>query len=146
MTVYTNSPGFLQDKYGNERVKKQSSLTRFRIDQEKPNYIPTQIQRNLISDETQFIQFGLQDEEKFQNIVTEDPRPSQWADLPTMDQPNSKYKITSLDIFLSMDQEVIERQTYSLLEWLGDCGGLFDALRIIGVLIIWPLNNFKLKS
>ena len=116
MTVYTNSPGFLQDKYGNERVKKQSSLTRFRIDQEKPNYIPTQIQRNLISDETQFIQFGLQDEEKFQNIVTEDPRPSQWADLPTMDQPNSKYKITSLDIFLSMDQEVIERQTYSLLE------------------------------
>ena len=40
----------------------------------------------------------------------------------------------------------MERQTYSMLEWLGDCGGLFDALRIIGMLIMWPLTSFKLKS
>ena len=45
-----------------------------------------------------------------------------------------------------MDQEVIERKTYSLLEWLGDCGGLFDALRIIGMLIMWPFTSFKIKS
>ena len=33
-----------------------------------------------------------------------------------------------------------------MLEWLGDCGGLFDALRIIGVFIMMPLTSFKLKS
>lgn len=41
---------------------------------------------------------------------------------------------------------IINRQTYSLLEWLGDVGGLFDALHIIGSLIIGPLSSYALDS
>ena len=40
---------------------------------------------------------------------------------------------------------VIERQTYSLLELLGDVGGLFDAFRLLGGLLVQPLANFSMK-
>ena len=45
-----------------------------------------------------------------------------------------------------MDQNVIERQTYSFLDWLGDIGGLYDALRIIGLFMVVPFSSFKLKA
>lgn len=45
-----------------------------------------------------------------------------------------------------MDQNVTERQTYSFLEWLGDIGGLYDALRLIGLLMMSPFSSFFLKS
>ena len=45
-----------------------------------------------------------------------------------------------------MDKNVIERQTYSVLEWLGDIGGLYDALRLIGLLIITPFSSFALNA
>ena len=46
----------------------------------------------------------------------------------------------------SPDLIVIERQTYSLLEWLGDVGGLFDALVIIGEFLVGPISAFALKA
>ena len=33
-----------------------------------------------------------------------------------------------------------------MLEWLGDIGGLFDALRYIGILFVYPFVAFNLKS
>ena len=57
-----------------------------------------------------------------------------------------QYKITSVFLELSMDQTVIERQTYSLLEWLGDCGGLYDALKIISGAILAPLSSLALNT
>ena len=45
--------------------------------------------------------------------------------LPKID---AKYKFTSIDLILSSDIIVHERETYSILEWLGDIGRLFDAL------------------
>jgi len=36
-----------------------------------------------------------------------------------------------MEIILHPDKLVVNRQTYSLLDWLGDMGGLFDALKII---------------
>lgn len=40
---------------------------------------------------------------------------------------------------------VIERSTYSTLEWLGDVGGLFDALLIIGTLVASPMVSFIMQ-
>jgi len=65
---------------------------------------------------------------------------------PTKEKPDVKYKTVSAFITLTMDQNIIERQTYSLLEWLGDVGGLFDGLCLIGGLIIAPLGAFALKT
>ena len=39
----------------------------------------------------------------------------------------------------------IERKTYSGLEWLGDVGGLFDALVLIGSFLVGPITAFAVK-
>ena len=44
------------------------------------------------------------------------------------------------------EKEVIERKTYSILEWLGDVGGLFDGLRLMFGQLIGPMAMFALKT
>ena len=41
---------------------------------------------------------------------------------------------------------MIERQTYDALQWLGDVGGLFDMLGLLGGSLIGPIAAFKLKA
>ena len=40
----------------------------------------------------------------------------------------------------------MNRQTYSLLDWLGDMGGLLDALYLIGMIVMSPFAEFALKT
>lgn len=40
----------------------------------------------------------------------------------------------------------ISRSTYSLLDWLGDVGGLFDALNIIAEFMIAPIASYALRQ
>ena len=58
--------------------------------------------------------------------------PSAWNKFPTPEDPGSQYKYTSLEITVNPDLKVLNRQTYGLLDFLGDCGGLLDALLVIG--------------
>ena len=45
-----------------------------------------------------------------------------------------------------MDQKIINRETYSGLDFLGDLGGLFDALYILGGMLIAPVSGFALNA
>ena len=47
---------------------------------------------------------------------------------------------------VSLHRDVTSRQTYSLLEWLADIGGLYDALKIISGALVAPLSSFALKA
>ena len=40
----------------------------------------------------------------------------------------------------------IERQTYSILDWFGDVGGLYDGLKILAALFVSPVATFALKT
>ena len=40
---------------------------------------------------------------------------------------------------------MIDRATYSSLDWLGDIGGLYDALRLICIVIVKPIVKFRLS-
>ena len=55
------------------------------------------------------------------------------------------YKYTGAELSFSNDLTIIERQTYSSLEWLGDVGGLFDALLFLGSSLITPITAFTVK-
>jgi len=44
------------------------------------------------------------------------------------------------------DSKVVERSTYSVLEWLGDIGGLLDCLTIIGGAIAGPIVGFAMRA
>ena len=45
-----------------------------------------------------------------------------------------------------MDRLVINRHTYHILEWLGDIGGLADALKYIGAFFAGPIATYALES
>ena len=110
-----------------------------------PVWVPSFIESSKLSDETQFIQFGESDETNFNKMNFNQAQPSNSNEWPTEDNPQAAWKMGSIWLEIWPDQTVIERQTYSFLEWLGDIGGLFDALKIIGASIVSPFAAFYLK-
>ena len=58
----------------------------------------------------------------------------------------SKYKYVSYDLVVGLDKVVINRETYSLLDWLGDLGGLVDALYYICYALVAPVAAFSMKA
>lgn len=51
-----------------------------------------------------------------------------------------------MDVRFNLDQFVVTRVTYNLLEWLGDLGGLNDALFVIGGIIVSPFIDFGVAN
>ena len=47
---------------------------------------------------------------------------------------------------MNVDLHEINRKTESFLDWMGDWGGLLDALEFISSLIISPYSTFALHS
>ena len=74
------------------------------------------------------------------------PETSAWNKFPTDEDPLSRYKFTSVEVNFSADQLIVDRSTYSLLDWLGDMGGLLDALYLLGAIFMSPISNFALNA
>lgn len=66
--------------------------------------------------------------------------------ISTFNQFPTRWKICALQINLSYDQNVISRQTYDLLLFLGDIGGLNGALAVLGTLIVGWYSQFNADS
>ena len=47
---------------------------------------------------------------------------------------------------MSMDQNLHQRTVYSLLDLLGDVGGLIDCLNIIGTFVVWIFTGNRLTE
>ena len=54
-------------------------------------------------------------------------------------------KYADFEIYLGVSKIIWSRQTYSLLDFLGDLGGLFDALKLIVANLLRPLAGFALN-
>ena len=52
----------------------------------------------------------------------------------------------SIVIGLESDMIKISRKTDSLLDWVGDCGGFMEALKIISSILVLSYNSYALKS
>ena len=65
---------------------------------------------------------------------------------PTKENPDALYKFVSFDLYVTLDSLVTERESYSVLEWLGDIGGLLDALQYIGHFLVGPIATYSLKT
>lgn len=74
------------------------------------------------------------------------PQPSSWIYYPTAENPSTRFKFVSIEINFNLDQMMWTRQTYSLLDWLGDLGGLYDALLHICAVFISPVSAFTLHT
>ena len=51
-----------------------------------------------------------------------------------------------MSIKLSPDVPKVRRKTDSLLDWLGDWGGLLDSLNFLTDILISPLSAYMMKS
>ena len=63
---------------------------------------------------------------------------SSWDNFPTDENPHALYKFFSMQLGLSKNVNHINRQTYSILDWLGDIGGLFEAMAAFGEIAAAP--------
>lgn len=71
-------------------------------------------------------------------------QPSAWNEFPTEDRPFNLYKYTGAEINFSQDTKFINRDTYGLLNILGDLGGVLDALYLLFFALIRPIAKFSL--
>ena len=78
------------------------------------------MRKNILSDETQVLQLGYSEERIFYSYHRKLPEASSWNIFPSEQNPLSRYKFTSVEVNHSPDQQIINRQTYSILDWLGD--------------------------
>ena len=115
------------------------------VDNRVPNWTATFIERNKIVDETGMIQLGFSEERIFESVEVRVPEPSTAIWWPTRENPNQEYRITGAWLELGQATTTIERQTYSLLELVGDVGGLYDGLRLIAQSMLAPLVSIALK-
>ena len=145
MVVYYNDAIFDANHFFEKSVVKESKISSQQISEFKPTFFTFNLQTRLLQDETNVVNlfeqqttfYGLRDE--FFRL-----QDSAWDQFPSSDKPFDKYKYVSFDLRLVKDLQQISRQTYGLLEWLGDCGGLIDALTLIAKLIINPFSVFTL--
>ena len=66
-----------------------------------------------------------------------------WIKYPTKDNLNRDYKFGGIEINKSVDLNLWSRSTYSMLDFLGDLGGLFDALRYMFTLVVAPFASLN---
>ena len=59
-----------------------------------------------------------------------------------IEKPDGWFKMGSVEIIAKRTTLKTSRQTYSLLDWLGDVGGLNDALNILVQLALLPFTQF----
>ena len=74
------------------------------------------------------------------------PKPSSWNVYPTRENPDGLFKYGSVEINMSQDLITWNRQTYSLLDFIGDLGGLLDGLKYVCAIIIAPFSAFSIQS
>ena len=95
---------------------------------------------HLIEDEIQYLYLGVEELRSFFSFD------SDRLNLSYEDTFPDSYKFAGFSIFRSFDEEVIQRETYDILNFLGDVGGLETVLTIVGGFIISSLINFIMKS
>ena len=47
---------------------------------------------------------------------------------------------------LDMDLDVIDRQVYSVLDWMGDIGGLLEAMLYLGMFLVTVFKYGQLQA
>ena len=88
------------------------------------------------------LQYGQYDDHEFYGFSMSSAQPSSWINWPTEDKPSNKYKYASIEFNMSSNIMNWNRTTYSILDWLGDLGGLFGMLFSLASLAVAPMANY----
>ena len=92
------------------------------------------------------LQLGDYMEKFFYDFTITEAQPSFWIDWPTNDKPSNRYKYASIEFNMNTNLMNWNRTTYSILDWLGDIGGLFGMLYSLGTYFVAPWADYRLQS
>ena len=67
---------------------------------------------------------------------------SSWTDN-LIENPDGQFKFASIAVNAHVKKSVYNRQTYSLLDWFGDMGGLYDGLYLLISIAFGPFFKFS---
>ena len=111
-----------------------------------PSWINLLVGRTDVIDETSFLQLGQQKSFSFFDFELNKVVPSFWNKFPSEKEPENRYKFVSINVNQDKDLKTVYRTTYSLLDWMGDIGGLYDALVVIGSILVKPFASIAVKG
>ena len=122
------------------RIIKESVLVNQQIDVSKPNWFGGKLRRDQLEDEADYIKLGSSDPVDYLSFIVNKPQISAWTTFP------KKYKYTSFEVTLSFDTVITNRETYDFLEYLGDLGGLLEALMWFGNVVMFPIITYYVRN
>lgn len=128
------------NKFGADAFVRQSESIKQQFNQKEPSWLDFQIKSTSVQDNTALIDFGVTDDELLSSYQLTGPYSSKWQQYP------HHYKFVGVDVNFTTTLHVIERSTYGLLEFVGDMGGLLDALMIMGALLVYPMAEWHIKN
>lgn len=134
-----NDNEFDQDKRIDQNAVLYASYSAFN----GPSWTETWVEMNELEDEIDLLQLGYSNSIEYTSIAFGSVKISLFNNWPTKDAPEI-YKFNSFWLELRQYKTKKERQTYSLLEWLGDVGGLNDGLNIFVRTLIGSITGFSL--
>ena len=146
IVMYTNHVRFDTETYGESRLKKTSYFQSKQLLLREPSWVESHIDSFEVIDEVDVLQLGQQDSGEFKQIKNFPAANSNYRKWPTAENPDGIWKFGAFWIEQGQNKIFMERSTYSLLEWLGDIGGLFDALLMIGGALFGPIAAFMMKA
>ena len=143
--MYHNQQEFIPDAYFDDTVVRKSELTALWTINDQPVYSETFMHTNELIDETDLLQLGQTTVVSFETFGVGKSLTTGQSIWPTQENPGL-YKFNSMWLELSNEHTIINRQTYSLLEMVGDIGGLFDGLLTIGHILLGPVAAYAMKA
>ena len=136
-----NDARFDQDKYDESKIVRQANILTQQFDPRQPNWNEVLFTETEFNDLASFVQYG----QPFTQYLLHDMKIAKTHVSYFTNYPN-RYKFSSLTLRLNEDQKIINRQTYDILTWLGDLGGLNDALAYILAVLVTPFVSFEMSS
>ena len=79
------------------------------MDEQRSTWLSAYVEKNVLEDEIEIVQYGIEDEFEFYRVNYATSGPSYMNKWPTKEEPDNKYKFASVWFELSQDESKIER-------------------------------------
>ena len=127
-----NTESLVTDQFGDHSINKEAKFITYYSDPSAPSMNNHLVNREVLNDQTSLFQIGDSQETIFYDLTGESiPLPGLGRYYPSKSNPYGPYYYYALFFTMNLDVTVHNRKTYSLLDWLGDVGGLLDGLYLV---------------
>ena len=138
--IYNTEQIHIRD-FGEKTIVQESAIINRQFDPDKNSWVQTWLREDTVEDETSFLNIGLDPVSRTaRSLKMGSTYPSAYANYP------EEYKFIGLTISVDEKRSLISRTTYSLLEFLGDIGGLFEFLNHFMTAVVKLLTSMKFIS